>query len=61
MVMPRGTQKDMRVIVPLKNAHDFAFSAVEEREMLGTWPGESFFILHSKVNPTVLTECAVAT
>jgi hypothetical protein len=45
---------------PQKRSY-LALSAVEESEILVTWLDESFFIRHSKVNPTILTECAVAT
>jgi hypothetical protein len=48
----------MMVIVPLKNVHDFPHSPLEEREILRTWPEESFFINNSRVNPPVLKERA---
>jgi hypothetical protein len=34
------------MIIPLKNAHEFVHSPLEEEEMLVTWPEESFFIIN---------------
>jgi hypothetical protein len=47
----------MKVIVPLKNAHDVEHSPLEARDIVVTWREESFFIIDSRINPTILTEC----
>jgi hypothetical protein len=39
-------EKATGVIVSLKNGHDFAYSSLEEREMMLTWPEESFSIIN---------------
>jgi hypothetical protein len=42
----RETEKVIRMIVPLKNAHDFSHSSLEEREMMVTRPEKPFSIVN---------------